>query len=168
GDTRARRGEAMYELSPEELFPYVDRVRTAYASASNEALQEAWLHAFLTGEARRFRGEAGVEIHLIPHASTAFCCLPLPAVLQAQVDAAHAQGQGMQIFVVLDMGVNALRRAEAPKVLWLLWNASRGVGMLPRAGDHQGPDTCEDIWAADLLECLTLLFESPGPEGSPI
>jgi hypothetical protein len=158
----------MDEFAPEALFPYVDRVRAAYAGASNEALQEAWLQAFLTGEARRFRGAAGGEIHLIPHARTAFRCLPLPAVLQAQVDADRAQGQGIQVFVVLDMGVNALRRAEAPKVLWLLWNASRGVGTLPRAGDHHGPDTLDDIWATDLLACLTLLFEPPGPEDSPI
>jgi len=158
----------MDELSPEELFPYVDRVRAAYVGASNKALQEAWLQAFLTGGARRFRGEAGVDIHLIPHERTTFRCLPLPAVLQAQVDADRAQGHGIQVFVVLEMGLNARRRAEATKVQWLLWNASRGLGTVPRAGDHHGPDTLEDIWAADLLACLTLLFEPSGPEDIPI
>ena len=65
----------MDELSPEEFFPYADRVRAAYAGASNEALQEEWLKAFLTGTILRFRGDGGVDIHLIPHESTAFRCL---------------------------------------------------------------------------------------------
>jgi len=168
GDTRKGEEEAMDELSPKEFFPYADRVRAAYAGASNEALQEEWLKAFLTGTILRFRGDGGVDLHLIPHESTAFRCLPLPGVLQAQVDADRAHGQGIQVFVVLEMGLNALRRAEAPKVLWLLWNASRGLGTVPRAGDHHGPDTLDDIWAADLLACLTLLFEPPGPEDSPV
>ncbi len=158
----------MYELAPEQLFPYADRVRAAYAGASNEALQEEWLNAFLTGTILRFRGDGGVDIHLIPHERTAFRCLPLPGALQAQVDADRAQGHRIQVFVVLEMGITALRRAEAPKVLWLLWNASRGLGTAPRAGDHHGPDTLEDIWAADLLVCLTPLFEPLGSEDSPV
>jgi hypothetical protein len=47
------------------------------------------------------------------------------------VDADRAQGHGIQVFVVLEMGLNARRRAEATKVQWLLWNGLARIGDSP-------------------------------------
>ena len=51
--------------------------------------------------------------------------------------------------------------------MFVLWDASRGVGTVVVRGEDGAPDTLDDTEADDLIEYLTLVFEQPGPEESP-
>jgi hypothetical protein len=90
----------------------------------------------------------------------------MPPVLRARIAVDQAAGDTLQVFIahVRDPDEPA-DKSPGPPVL--LWNASQGLGTVAVQEDKAAAATLQDIWAADVLEFLTLLFEDPGVEDAP-
>ena len=119
----------------------------------------------LTGT--RFFKDLSGDIGIILTPLAQYPSVSLPSLLHARLATDRAQGHLSQAFVATLFTLDDERDDSAESHVFVLWDASRGVGTVVVRGEGGAPDTLDDTEADDLIEYLTLVFEQPGPEESP-
>jgi hypothetical protein len=119
----------------------------------------------LTGT--RFFKDLSGDIGIILTPLAQYPGVSMPSLLHARLATDRAQGHLSQAFVATLFTIDDERDDSAESHVFVLWDASRGVGTVVVRGEGGAPDTLDDTEADDLTAYLTLVFEQPGPEEIP-